>query len=78
MSLVLQWLRLHLPVQGARVQSLIRELRSNMTYLFSHSHAQFEGLGYVQQNILKMMHILSSPLYQDYKNVLFKSSRYWN
>ena len=27
-SLVVQWLRRHLPVQGAQVQSLVRELRS--------------------------------------------------
>ena len=31
-SLVVQWLRLHLPVQGSVVQSLIRELRSYMTW----------------------------------------------
>ena len=31
-SLVVQWLRLHLPVQGSMVQSLIRELRSHMTW----------------------------------------------
>ena len=28
--LVVQWLKLHLPVQGAQVQSLVRELRSNV------------------------------------------------
>ena len=28
-SLVVQWLRLRLPMQGVRVQSLIRELRSH-------------------------------------------------
>ena len=28
--LVVQWLKLHLPVQGAQVQSLVRELRSSM------------------------------------------------
>ena len=27
---MVQWLRLHLPMQGARVQSLARELRSHM------------------------------------------------
>ena len=29
-SLVVQWLRLYLPVQGAQVRSLGRELRSHM------------------------------------------------
>ena len=29
-SLVVQWLRLHLPVQGVQVQSLVGELRSHM------------------------------------------------
>ena len=29
-SLVVQWLRLHLPMQGAWVQSLVGELRSHM------------------------------------------------
>ena len=29
-SLVVQWLRLHLPLQGVQVQSLVRELRSHM------------------------------------------------
>ena len=29
-SLVAQWLRLHLPMQGTRVPSLVRELRSHM------------------------------------------------
>ena len=29
-SLVVQWLRLRLPMQGVRVQSLVRELRSHM------------------------------------------------
>ena len=29
-SLVVQWLRLHLPIQGVRVWSLVRELRSHM------------------------------------------------
>ena len=29
-SLVVQWLRLHLPVQGVWVRSLVRELRSHM------------------------------------------------
>ena len=28
--LVVQWLRLHLPMQGVQVQSLVRELRSHM------------------------------------------------
>ena len=27
---MVQWLRLHLPVQGIQVQSLVRELRSHM------------------------------------------------
>ena len=31
-SLVVQWLRFHLPVQGSMVHSLIRELRSHMTW----------------------------------------------
>ena len=30
-SLVIQWLRIHLPVQGMWVQPLVRELRSHMT-----------------------------------------------
>ena len=29
-SLVVQWLRIHLAVQGTRVQSLVGELRSHM------------------------------------------------
>jgi len=29
-SLAVQWLRLHLPMQGVWVQSLVRELRSHM------------------------------------------------
>ena len=29
-SLVVQWLRLHLPMQGMQVQFLVRELRSHM------------------------------------------------
>ena len=29
-SQVVQWLRLHLPMQGVRVRSLLRELRSHM------------------------------------------------
>ena len=29
-SLVVQWLRLHIPSQGTEVQSLVRELRSHM------------------------------------------------
>ena len=29
-SLAVQWLRLHLPVQGVRVRSLVGELRSHM------------------------------------------------
>ena len=29
-SLVVQWLRLRLPLQGVQVQSLVRELRSHM------------------------------------------------
>ena len=29
-SLVVQWFRLHLPVQGEQVQSLVGELRSHM------------------------------------------------
>ena len=29
-SLVVQWLRLHLPMQGVWVQSLVAELRSHM------------------------------------------------
>ena len=29
-SLMVQWLRLHLPLEGVRVQSLVRELRSPM------------------------------------------------
>ena len=29
-SLVARWLRIHLPMQGTRVQSLVRELRSHM------------------------------------------------
>ena len=29
-SLVVQWFRLHLPVQGVQVQSLVGELRSHM------------------------------------------------
>ena len=31
-SLVVQWLRLHLSMQGVWVQSLVRELRSHMTH----------------------------------------------
>ena len=31
-SLVVQWLRLHLPMQGVWVRSLVRELRSHMPY----------------------------------------------
>ena len=31
-SLAVQWLRLHLPMQGVRVQSLVRELRSHMLH----------------------------------------------
>ena len=27
---MVQWLRLHLPVQGVQVQSLVRELRSHL------------------------------------------------
>ena len=30
MSLVVQWLGLHLPLQGVRVQALVRDLRSHM------------------------------------------------
>ena len=30
-SLVVQWLRIRLPMQGTRVQSLVGELRSHMT-----------------------------------------------
>ena len=29
-SLVVQWLRIHFPMQGTRVRSLVRELRSHM------------------------------------------------
>ena len=29
-SLAVQWLRLHFPVEGVQVQSLVRELRSHM------------------------------------------------
>ena len=29
-SLVVQWIRLHLPMQGVRVQSLVGELRSHV------------------------------------------------
>ena len=29
-SLVVQWLRIHLPMQGTQVQSLVWELRSHM------------------------------------------------
>ena len=29
-SLVIQWLRTHLPMHGVQVESLIRELRSHM------------------------------------------------
>ena len=29
-SLVVQWLRIHLPIQGTRVRSLVQELRSHM------------------------------------------------
>ena len=29
-SLVVQWLRVHLPAQGMRVQSLVEKLRSHM------------------------------------------------
>ena len=32
-SLVVQWLRLQLPVQGVGVQSLIQELRSHMPHM---------------------------------------------
>ena len=31
-SLSVQWLRLHLPMQGVGVQSLVEELRSHMPY----------------------------------------------
>ena len=31
-SLVVQWLRIHLPVQGMQVPSLVRELRSHMQW----------------------------------------------
>ena len=31
-SLVVQWLRLHLPMQGVRDHSLVRELRSHMPH----------------------------------------------
>ena len=31
-SLVVQWLRLHLPMQGVRVQYLVRKLRSHMLH----------------------------------------------
>jgi hypothetical protein len=30
-SLVVQWLRIHLPMQGKQVQSLVRELGSHMS-----------------------------------------------
>ena len=31
-SLVVQWLRIHLAMQGTQVQSLVRELRSHMPW----------------------------------------------
>ena len=31
-SLVVQWLRLHLPLQGAQLQPLVKELRFHMSY----------------------------------------------
>ena len=31
-ALVVQWLRLHLPMQGVRVPSLVRELGSHMAH----------------------------------------------
>ena len=31
-SLAVQWLRLHFPMQGVRIQSLVGELRSHMPH----------------------------------------------
>ena len=39
-SLVVQWLRILLPMQGMWVQSLVRELRSHMCCALSLSHVQ--------------------------------------
>ena len=40
-SLVVQWLRIHLPVQVAWVQSLVRELRSHMHGATKPTHRNY-------------------------------------
>ena len=39
-SLVAQWLRLHLPMQGDRVQSLVGDLRSHMPHMEKNKKQQ--------------------------------------
>ena len=50
-SLVVQWLRLHLPLQAARVQSLAGELRSHMLHGTAKTNKQTNKIHGPQKTI---------------------------
>ena len=56
-SLVDQWLRLHLPMQGVQVQFLARELRSHMPCGQKNQNAKQKQNCKSSIKILKMVHI---------------------
>ena len=48
---MVQWLRLCLPMQGARIRSLVREMRSHMLYAMTKNKNQIFAL----QNLISGM-----------------------
>ena len=54
-SLVVQWLRLHLPVQGVWIRSMVRELSSHMP---CHQKTKIENRSNIVKNSMKTLKVV--------------------
>ena len=61
-SLAVQWLRLHFPVQGVQVQSLVGELRFHMPLGQKNQNVKNRGNIVTNSKRLKMVHIKKKTL----------------